>query len=239
MHKILALLFWKFRDRDYQLRSWLGKFPNWYFKLFARKYPFSEMAVKSNTALCIEGFPRSANSYAVVAFRLVNRDVTVAHHLHVAAQITQSCLQNIPAIAVLRNPKEAVASFLVFQSSKKADIYLKAYVDFHKTIEPFSDNILYASFETVTSDFNKVILEANKKFNRKYNTINNLSEREDEIFAKLKKVNNQFFAGQSQKNMAPDESRKKLKEQVKKQIEASRYLNAAMDIYTRLNAQSV
>jgi hypothetical protein len=229
----------KINDWKYHLKSSIGLWPGLYYKLFARKYPFDQMAVSEQTKISIEGFPRSANSYAVVAFKLDNQKVKVGHHLHVPAQIICAAQMKIPNVVVLRSPKDAVSSFLVFQSSLNATLYLKSYIQFHKVVASLADQLIIASFETVTSDFNKIIEAVNQKYQKNYNLIGNIQTRQDEIFTKLKKVNDQFFAGQSQKNMFPDEERKKLKKRVKDSVLASPVLAEANAIYNILKAQSI
>ncbi|KAA3613223.1 MAG: hypothetical protein D8M58_13025 [Calditrichaeota bacterium] len=229
----------KINDWKYSLKSSIGLTPGLYYRLFARSFPFDQMAVSNQTEICIEGFPRSANSYAVVAFKLDNQDVKVGHHLHVPAQIIRAAEMNIPNVVVLRSPEEAVASFLVFQSSLNASLYLKSYIQFHKIVEALADKVLITSFETATKDFNKVIEAVNQKYSRNYNLVGDIENRQDEIITKLKKVNNQFFAGQTQKNMFPDEQRKKLKERVMDSVKSSPQLIQANEIYNRLKAQSI
>mgnify|MGYP007017151076 CR=1 FL=1 len=56
--------------------------------------------VTRNTRITIEGYPRSANTYAVYAFKHVNaiKWNEIAHHLHVQAQIIRSIKYKIPVI---------------------------------------------------------------------------------------------------------------------------------------------
>ncbi len=218
-------------DRKYCLQAMIGRHPSLYYKWYARRYPFSEMAVREETDICIEGFPRSANSYAVVAFKLDNPGIKPGHHLHVPAQIIRACALKKPVVTVIREPREAVASFLVFQSSSNAGLYLKLYTDFYKALLPYREQIVTADFKTVTTDFNTVIERVNQKYSTQFNEIKNLDQRQDKIFSRLKEINQQFFAGHQQKSMIPDEQRQKTKEQVKMRVLKSSLLGAAQQIY--------
>lgn len=202
-------------DFFYYVQSVLGQFPSLYFKIFARTYPFNKMKIEPDTGICIEGFPRSANSYAVVAFRLANPEVKIAHHLHVPAQLLQAVTWKIPAVFLIREPLEAVSSFMVFQNSQNADLYLKAYIRFYKVLKKVHSSLVVISFDTVIHDFDVLIKQVNQRFATNFNLLGNQAEREQEIFEKLKKVNDQFFKGQWQKSMYPDEMRKKYKEQAR------------------------
>ncbi len=226
------------RDRFYHLQSILGKSPH-YYRLFARKYPFNRMVVTDQTGVVIEGFPRSANSYAVVAFKLVNPHVPIGHHLHVPVQLLQACRFNIPAVLVLRAPEEAVASFMVFQGSLNADIYLKAYIRFHRQLLPCLEQILVASFETVTSDMNRVITGLNQKYDTQFALIDAPAEREGEIFKKLKQVNAQFFGSAATKSMYPDQSRAGMKALAQRKVLQSPWLVEARNLYSKLNRNAL
>jgi hypothetical protein len=54
--------------------------------------------VSRTTEIVIEGYPRSGNTFAVVAFRLAQgREIEIAHHLHAAAQIKRAARLDVPA----------------------------------------------------------------------------------------------------------------------------------------------
>src|SRR5437773_3659904 len=66
-----------------------------------------------DTEIVIEGFPRSATSFAVAAFRLAqDREVVVGHHVHSPAQVIEAVRRGVPAIVLVREPEEAALSFL-------------------------------------------------------------------------------------------------------------------------------
>ncbi len=218
-------------DRKYYLHAAIGRHPALYYKVYARRYPFSEMAMREDSDICIEGFPRSANSYAVVAFKLDNAGVKPGHHLHVPAQIIRACQLGKPAIVVIREPQDAVASFLIFQSSVNAALYLELYIDFYKALIPYQKQVITADFKTVTTDFNSVIFRVNQKYGTQFNEIKNLEQRQDKIFGRLKEINRQFFGGRLQSSMIPDKQREKIKEQVRQRLLKSPRFEQARQIY--------
>lgn len=219
------------RDCHYQVQASIGRRPALYYRIYARHFPFSQMAVAEHSDICIEGFPRSANSYAVVAFKLNNPGVKPGHHLHVPAQIIRACNLKKPVITLIRTPEEAVASFLVFQTSLNADLYLKLYTAFYQTLAPFRQQFVVADFNTITTDFNSVIDRVNKKYGMHFNEIKNLAQRQDEIFSKLNEINLKFFSGAQQKSMFPDKRREQIKEQARQLVLKSPQLDAALNMY--------
>src|SRR5918999_5771267 len=67
-----------------------------------------------DTEIVIEGFPRSANSFAVAAFaRAQGRKPKIAHHVHAPAQVIAAARAGIPAIVLIRNPEEAVLEYVI------------------------------------------------------------------------------------------------------------------------------
>ena len=221
-------------DFQYFLISKIGLYPDLYYIFYAKKYPYNRMRVTKKTTICIEGFPRSANTYAHMAFRLNNKEVIIGHHLHVAAQILKACGYNIPTIVIIREPIEAVSSFMVFQNSRRADFYLKTYINFYKKILPLKSQFIITDFKTVVSNLDKVIRAVNSKFRTNFNEIHDLKKHEKEIKEKIEEVNKRFFAGQTKTSMYPSPERDKYKQQLKRKIESSKYFKKANQIYGKI-----
>jgi len=81
----------------FALRSVLGRSPAVYFGIQRLRPSRRHLLVKKDTEIVIEGYPRSANTFAVAAFLLAQgRAVKIAHHLHVPAQVIQAVRWGIP-----------------------------------------------------------------------------------------------------------------------------------------------
>src|SRR4029453_17396954 len=93
-------------------RRYLTERPAAYLPLARRRYPGpSPMVVTRDTDLVIDGYTRSASTYAVYAFQLAqDRPVRLAHHLHAPAQIVAAVRWGIPTMLVVRDPRGAVLS---------------------------------------------------------------------------------------------------------------------------------
>jgi hypothetical protein len=122
---------------------------------------------RSNTEICIEGYPRSANSFAVRMFRQAN-DLHVAHHTHAIANIRAALRQNVPVICLIRSPLAAICSNLIYSGSSNVAQEIADYRRFYEFAEKESRAVLFAKFETVTNDFELLILAANKRFGACY-----------------------------------------------------------------------
>ncbi len=71
----------------------------------------------------------------------------------------------------------------------------------------------------------------NRKFSTHFLELENPEAHEKEIYQKLKRINDQFFAGQQLKSMYPDPMREKLKSDAKVLIKKSAYLEKAKEYY--------
>lgn len=127
---------------------------------------FDRRVVRRGDDLVIEGFPRSGNTFATMAFRLAQPNpLKIGNHFHAPAQILRARQFAIPAMVVIREPMAAALSFLVYhQGRMSAARALEQYVAFHKPLLGCLDEFSIAPFEEVVSDFNASIARLNAKF---------------------------------------------------------------------------
>jgi hypothetical protein len=120
--------------------------------------------VSERTDLVIEGFPRSANTYALAAFTCANGPGTVvASHLHAASSVAQGVRRGLPVIVVLRDPLDACASLLQRQPVR-ASSALRAYVRFHERVRPLAGDVVLSDFAVTTGAFGATLEAVNRRF---------------------------------------------------------------------------
>ena len=121
--------------------------------------------VRRTTEIVIEGYPRSGNTFAVVAFRLAQgREIEMAHHLHAAAQIKRAARLDVPAIVLIREPSEAILSVVVRDPHASIRWALRSYIRFYSTVVPYLEKTVVAPFATVTSDLASIIRMVNTRY---------------------------------------------------------------------------
>jgi hypothetical protein len=121
--------------------------------------------VSRTTEIVIEGYPRSGNTFAVVAFRMAqDREIEIAHHLHAAAQIKRAARLDVPAIVLIREPSEAVLSLVVRDPHASMRWALRSYIRFYSTVVPYLEKTVVAPFATVTSDLASIIRMVNTRY---------------------------------------------------------------------------
>ena len=119
----------------------------------------------SGTELVIEGYPRSADSFAVIAFaHAQGRPVVIAHHTHAPAHLIAALRAGIPALMLLRPPEDAVLEFVIARPTLRFGSALRGYIRFARRLLPLGDQLVVGLFSVVTSDFGSVIRAVNDRF---------------------------------------------------------------------------
>ena len=181
--------------------------------------------VSPHTDIVIEGPHRCGNTFAVVAFQLAQKQpAVVAHHLHAEAQIIQGVAQHIPVILLVRHPEDMVVSTAVSFGFplKQAFLY---YSTFYDRVLPYLDHVVIANFETVTSDFGRVIEAVNNKFGTNFGVFQHTQENVDRCF----KIIDEFYqrtAPEPDRTVArPSEQRHKTKAMLRSEFFTVKYAN--------------
>ena len=94
----------------HRLRTRVAEYPSLYLPFARRKYPGpSPEVISPETELVIDGFTRSATTFAVYALQLSQeRPVRLAHHLHAPAQLIEAARRGVPALVLIREPRGAI-----------------------------------------------------------------------------------------------------------------------------------
>jgi hypothetical protein len=159
-------LTFKVRRLRYDARELLSKYPAIYFPYVRLTHTEGRGKVLSkDTEVVIDGFTRSASTFAVMAFQLSqDRPIRVARHLHAIAQFTAAAKRGLPTILTIRDPESTVLSAVVQEPHLTIEQVLRSYGRFYVRIAPFCSRFVVADFAQVTKDFGMVIRRLNQKF---------------------------------------------------------------------------
>lgn len=183
----------------HEIRARVGLHPWLFYKTFGLKSSNRNLVVRRTTEIIIEGYPRSANTFATLAFQIAqNRDVAIGHHLHVPAQIMRAVRWGIPAIVLLRKPGDAVLSLLVRYPNASVGRCLQEYSGFYKSIFELREKFLVARFEIVTSDFGKIVEGLNRKFGTGFIPFENTSDNVAAVFSRIDAIHSRARRGSEQ-----------------------------------------
>lgn len=154
------------RRLRHMLRTRVSEHPALYLPFARRKYPGPEPEViSSETQLVIDGYTRSAGTFAVCAFQLAQDEpVRIAHHLHAPAQLITAARMRIPTLVLIREPQGAILSQLVQEPHVALRDALIAYARFYSCLRPYRRSFAVGEFNEVTQDFGAVIRRLNEQF---------------------------------------------------------------------------
>ena len=163
--------------------TWASTRPGLYYGLRRLTRQTDHLCVRRDTDIVIEGYPRSANSTTVHAFlSMQDRPRHVAHHKDHAAQLLRAAEWGIPAVVLIRAPREASLSLLALAAEARyragkpetgglgfSDV-LTVYVAFYEAVEPTLDHAVIGRFETVRNDVRGLVVRVNARFGTDFGT---------------------------------------------------------------------
>jgi hypothetical protein len=128
--------------------------------------------VTPTSHLVIDGYPRSANTFATFAFKAAQGEgwgaLEVANHVHRPTQFLLAARWGVPALLVLRPPRPAVLSAIIFHGADLAGYWLDRYVRFHEAILPVRHALMVGRFAEVIADFGAVTARLNARFGTRF-----------------------------------------------------------------------
>lgn len=133
------------------IRRKISVLPSLYVPLRRQRKP--DTVVTAQTALLIEGFPRSGNTWTEAVIRhCAPENIPLAHHSHAAAHVVYAASLNVPVMVLFREPDAAVCSYLALYGNRLdvRDAYLD-YLAFYRATLPLQNKgVLFFSFEDTT-----------------------------------------------------------------------------------------
>lgn len=164
------------------LRRWVAARPEVYLPLARWKNEHS--VLDRHTDIVIDGFTRSAGTFAAIAFQVAQNDhVRVAHHMHATAPLVAAAGRGIPVLLPVREPEATVLSARAREPHVTLRQWLKTYVDFYERLAPIRAAFVIATFDEVTSDFGAVTRRVNERFGTAFREFDHSDAAVREIFA--------------------------------------------------------
>jgi hypothetical protein len=194
---------------------------------------------RRDTALVIEGFLRSGNTYSVAALAVANgSDVHVGRHLHGAPHLLRAARLGVPAIALVRQPRDAVLSYLIRRDTLTPDDAILEYVDFYRTAWRSREAFVVGVFDTVVADFGSVIETVNRRFGTNFVRYEPTAENEAAVLSLVEEMNRLECRGEVVETHVarPSAARAQRKAELESLLNAPRTLRrlaAADELYER------
>ena len=194
---------------------------------------------RRDTALVIEGFLRSGNTFSVAAFVVANGDAPhLGRHLHGAPHVLRASRLGVPAVVLVRRPADAVASYLVRRPTLTPNDALQEYVDFYRTCWRVRDDFVVGVFDDVVTDFGSVIRTVNQRFGTSFRLFEPTPENQAAAFALVEEMNRRECRGEVVESHVgrPSDERRRLTEDTRTAVLApgsARLLGRADEWYRR------
>lgn len=204
------------------LKRILQYFPVLYIFIQKTRYKrkgYGRKIITKHSDIVIEGYPRSANSFSVKAFKFDNGEgYKIATHLHAYPQVIIGVKHKIPTLLLIRNPFDCVVSYMAllaqtvgFEKINRGyniKWLLSDYVLFYNKLLPYKDNVVVGVFSDVLTDYGKVIDKLNKKCDTNFELFEHSQENVDKVFAA------------SKSHLSPSDKREDIKSNFVEQMEA-------------------
>lgn len=225
------------KDLKFDIKTFVAKHPTLYPLYWI--YPkFRHRLVAENTEICIEGFPRSGNTFAFHTFKYFNPEVLTAHHVHAPVQISKAINNKIPCILMIRNPLDTIASLIIVDNDLKIETALKHYISFYKRVLKYKEDIIIADISTINNEFDKLINKINLDFNKSYNS-KSLSQELIKDIKEIVKLQNKKANNPDNLVAIPTYSKDSLKVQIKPNILKNNLYSKAVRIFNVIDKLKV
>jgi hypothetical protein len=113
----------------------------------------------------------------------------MGRHLHGAPHILRAVRLHLPTVVLIREPADAVASYLIRRPSLTPADALLEYLDFYRTAWRVRDGFVVALFDDVVSDFGAVTRRVNDRFGTSFVPYEPTAENERAAFALVEEMN--------------------------------------------------
>ena len=198
------------------------------------------LRVRPDTEVTIEGFPRSGNTFAVVALRHAqDRRIRLAHHRHSVGQLAETRRLRVPGLILLRDPRQAVASLLVREPGLSPDDVLGRYQRFHRYVQQHRDDFVLARFSTVSTDFGAVIVAVNERFGLSLRGFEHTADNVQQVFDRIDRISEQTGDASPHRSGRPHPGRRRALVDAQADLAAHRALRPCLDLYRELAADAV
>jgi Xaa-Pro aminopeptidase len=207
----------------------------------------AHLLVSQDTDVVIEGYPRSGNTFAEVAFIHAqnNSNLKMATHLHLPIQVTLAVREHKPCLILIRNPLDAIASLLVYaQGRYPIRLAIKEYIAFYELVRKHRDQLIVATFDEVLENFGQAIKRLNAHYGCKFKLFDPTEENKQACFRQIEQRSTDKY-GQSATHALraakPTKERNQHKQAMLSRLAENQYaadLEKAQSIYRMLSETS-
>jgi hypothetical protein len=204
-----------------QAQRYIGEHPLLFHCFYGLRPGYRDLLVDRTTRFVIEGFPRSGNTFAVVAFQQAQREaLRVAHHLHMPAQVMLAARWRIPTLILIRKPTDAVLSWTIREPRISVQQAMTHYIWFYEKIAEYRQAFVIGLFEEVIQDYGAVLKRVNTQFGTRFSPFDHSEDNVENAFAHIEKLHRARRSRLNEKQIArPSAVRAEMKDVFRRGLE--------------------
>jgi len=194
--------------------------------------------VTRKTDIVIEGYWRCGNHFATYAFMVAQpHELKVAHHFHAPAQLILAARWNIPAILLIREPREAVLSSTIYMGWEDPAPLLRFYNIFHSAVLSYKEEVVVSEFGITTSAFGATVNQVNAKYGTRFISYEGDDKQAEAVNALIAREHSENMGGNPRRLPLPSPDKELLKARIRDQLNGPRcapLVSVAEDLYAKL-----
>ncbi|MGA9279106.1 hypothetical protein [Ilumatobacter sp.] len=164
--------------------------------------------IDDDTELVIEGYPRSANTFAAAAIAYASRrELRVASHVHTPSQVLEAVKRTVPTLVVVREPQATVRSIVVAAPHLRVDEALAEWIHHYSLIWPVREHFVIATFDQVIDDFGAVTSRVNDRFGTDFAIFDASPAARAAVEGRIRADHERWHPGDSASLPVPDNDR--------------------------------
>jgi hypothetical protein len=170
----------------YEAKTILAQYPSIAVPLARRRGQGHGTVFDEHTELVIDGYPRSANQFAIAAIRHAEaRDVRIANRTHAPGHLIAAADAGLPVLVLIRRPEDAILGWVLYKGNISVAQALRAYVRFYRPMLSHRGRFVVADFAEITSDFGAVTRRVNERFGTRFAEFDHTKENQDLLFTHM------------------------------------------------------
>lgn len=140
-----------------------------------------------DSAICVDGFPRSANSYAYYLVQYSQPEgFGLSGHTHSSEALINAVRMGVPSVLVAREPRATVASLVQHVGSRiTISDAVHAYLRFYRRLAQVRESLIVSDFPRTTSDGGWFLREVNRRHGTNFEPYVATPEHEERVFELL------------------------------------------------------
>ena len=200
--------------------------------------PYTRVLVSRDMDICIDGMPRSANTFGGWAFLDQNPEAELAHHQCLPGQILRSVRLGVPTALLIREPLPNLTSLVIAaENDLSHDLAFWAWIDYYRRAARVKDRLAVCRFEEVLDDPAVIARRVNRIHGTSFKD-DPMSDEDKQRIVQSLEENERQMRSRPGHGTVPNPHKENLQPQVREQLAKHPRLPEAEALYAELTGTS-